>query len=155
MKLMVTKLLDFENHWFSHLPAKINWSHLHIQIAFALALRIFIQVFPLKFQTPFAKMQFYFSYAHLHGNQSLIALLINTIMVVSFMWIQCPCNLKKKILTQPSNFTSTYGNDQHNTISSGKRNKSKFSCYKTHTHTHKTLQNTFLTISTVQYPKIL
>ena len=118
---MVTKLLDFENHWFSHLPAKINWSHLHIQIAFALALRIFIfQVFPPKFQNPFAKMQFYFNYAHLHGNQSLIAFLINTIMIVPFIWIQCPCNLKNKSLTQSSNFKTTYGNDQCNTISSGK-----------------------------------
>ena len=52
MKLMVTKLLDFENHWFSHLPAKINWSHLHIQIAFCFS---FENVYLPSFSTKVSK----------------------------------------------------------------------------------------------------
>lgn len=43
---MAIKLLDFENHWFSHLysymAAKSNWFHLHIEIAFALTSRMFL-----------------------------------------------------------------------------------------------------------------
>lgn len=137
MKLMVTKLLDFENHWFSHLPAKINWSHLHIQIAFCFSFEnVYLPSFSTKVSKSICKkLQFYFNYAHLHGNQSIIALPINTIMIVPFIWIQCPCNLKNKFLTQPSNFKNTYGNDHcavRQFLLLSKRNKSIFSCYKTH-----------------------
>ena len=52
MKLMVTKLLDFENHWFSYLPAKINWSHLHTQIAFCFS---FENVYLPSFSTKVSK----------------------------------------------------------------------------------------------------
>ena len=132
---MVTKLLDFENHWFSHLPAKINCSHLHIQIAFCFSFEnVYLPSFSTKVSKSICKNAILFQLCHLHGNQSTIALPINTIMIVPFIWIQCPCNLKNKFLTQPSNFKNTYGNDHCAVMQFlllNKRNKSIFSCYKT------------------------